>query len=611
MPPALLSLMLARPLLRFITPLLAVGGEQAATGCGCHQIQRLKTLDEVAITASRSLHSTSTRHVRWYMASGAQAFKGFNDEWLDDPLKRAAITGVYACCNFWSMDSSGRLTIDSAGKYSERFEPFLRRGLTVHATGMLNEEAIKSGAALSAIPQLVEFVEQNLLDGVMTDYEPLDESLEHAQAYARFLAAAAAALHRIPGRRREIGLNIADWTILGPGYWPLYMRAGVDFMGSMTPTYSENARNWPYISNLVNISRQNNSPLSAIDIGVASPLQSSGPIGSLCRKAPFNSSIFNLRSFNWSFCNRTMAISDSCPWNETDLTAMLDFAAAIGVTHASIWRSDIDTECLDGTQSWFFGVLARFISGGRREQEKAQATSYSTQFVVPESQRGLKPSHLDPPAAGGECSNSCDPAKPGCPLTVPAAVCADIYATMTGTLSNLIGNGTAADPTGRGVIGRDLPSAALSLLMSQCPQPGGCCAPSMAACVQPPPPPVCDSAMALLRRLGDLPGTSFNAQAFPLIWHTFGPSCFAYGPDREWLLNVMNRSLPMTRAEATSQEVSYTNMYLMSTVNAILLGEIVGGDRGTTAARVGYKMWDEWRSFTAATGGIHEFTSPT
>jgi hypothetical protein len=93
----------------------------------------------------------------------------------------------------------------------------------------------------------------------------------------------------------------------------------------------------------------------------------------------------------------------------------------------------------------------------------------------------------------------------------------------------------------------------------------------MAACVQPPPPPVCDSAMALLRRFGVPPGTSFNGQAFPLIWHTFAPSCFVHGPDREWIFSMINRSLPMTRAQATPQEVSYTNMYLMSTVNAILM----------------------------------------
>ena len=51
--------------------------------------------------------------------------------------------------------------------------------------------------------------------------------------------------------------------------------------------------------------------------------------------------------------------------------------------------------------------------------------------------------------------------------------------------------------------------------------------------------------------------------------------------------------------------------YLMSTVNAILMGEIVGGQRGRISADIGYEMWGEWREFTAGTGGLHEFTSPT
>lgn len=35
-------------------------------------------------------------------------------------------------------------------------------------------------------------------------------------------------------------------------------------------------------------------------------------------------------------------------------------------------------------------------------------------------------------------------------------------------------------------------------------------------------------------------------------------------------------------------------MYLMSTVNAILFGEIVGGARGQRSAAVGYEMFDLW-----------------
>jgi hypothetical protein len=73
---------------------------------------------------------------------------------------------------------------------------------------------------------------------------------------------------------------------------------------------------------------------------------------------------------------------------------------------------------------------------------------------------------------------------------------------------------------------------------------------------------------------------------------------------------MINASLPMSIAESTPQEYSYTNMWLMSTVNSILFGEIVGGERGRIAATVGYKMWEEFYNYTMH-AGIHEFTSPT
>jgi hypothetical protein len=85
------------------------------------------------------------------------------------------------------------------------------------------------------------------------------------------------------------------------------------------------------------------------------------------------------------------------------------------------------------------------------------------------------------------------------------------------------------------------------------------------------------AAYDLLHRFGQDPGTSFGGQAYPLLWHSFNTSCFAKGDARALLFDSINASLPMTKAEATPQEVSYTNMYLMSTVNAILMGEIVGG----------------------------------
>ena len=242
----------------------------------------------------------SKRHVRWYHASGAQADIAVNEAWLSRPERRAAITGAYACCNFFMFNATtGALIADVTGNYSNRFSPFLSRGLSVHAHGMMNEQALKSGAALKAIPDLARFVEANGIDGVLVDYEPLDVSVAHAKLFAQWLSAAAAAVHAIPvpsgSPRKEVGVNIADWSVVSPGLWHFY-NASVDFMATMTPTYSETKRDWPFITSLT----QAISPLAKIDVGVASSLQVSGPPGDHCRGAPFNTTFTD-----WGSCNTT------------------------------------------------------------------------------------------------------------------------------------------------------------------------------------------------------------------------------------------------------------------------------------------------------------------
>eukprot|EP01043_Picozoa_sp_COSAG02_P058598 COSAG02_NODE_7320_length_3063_cov_2.447368_3_plen_347_part_01 len=260
-----------------------------------------------------------------YMASGAMADIALNEAFLSVPSRARAITGAYACCNFWMVNaSSGALIGDTAGNYSERFSPFLKRNLTVHAHGMLNEAALKSGAAMNAIPALAEFVKNNGIDGVLVDYEPLDVTMEHAQLFAKWLEAAAASVHAIPVQagepRKEVGVDIADWSIIGPGFWPLYNATSVDFMATMTPTYGETARDWPYLSSLARAI----APEPRIDIGVASTLQRSGPSGGRCEGAPFNNTFSN-----WSICNTTVSVGGNpftsrdpnCPWNSSSLTA--------------------------------------------------------------------------------------------------------------------------------------------------------------------------------------------------------------------------------------------------------------------------------------------------
>ena len=496
---------------------------------------------------------------------------------------------------------------------------------------MLDEVAVKSGAALNAIPSLVTFIVNNNIHGIVFDYEPIDESEAHAQAYAKFLSAAAAAVHDIPvaagARRKEVAMNVADWTILGEGYWPLYNSTGVDLMITMTPTYYETARDWPYLTTA-------STYTSKIGVGISTTLEPSGPDGGQCSVAPFSTAA---TFTNWTSCNKSMAISDNCPYNATSLSALLGWVNTNKLNHVAVWRNDIDEECHDGTAPFMYTVLADWIAGGGgggKENEGGGMDEHGK--PPPPAANGVKmaskgarapagsatpapapPAAVDPPPAGGECSFSCTYGAASCPLTISGDRCGYMYNLMTGNLQNLIGSGSnssASHPTGGGSSpgSRTLPSAALALLMSQCPQPGGCCAPTMAACVQPPSPPVCNDALELLKRFGGTPGTSFGGQAYPLLWHSFGDSCFAPGTEAgDYLFDAINRSLPMTRAAATPQEVSYTNMYLMSTVNSILMGEIVGGARGAQAARIGYAMWDVWRNYTAAVGGLHEFTSPT
>ena len=80
-------------------------------------------------------------------------------------------------------------------------------------------------------------------------------------------------------------MNIADWTLIAPEFWALYNETGVDFFATMTPTYSYIYSAWPYVTSLAQSFQQ----LGAVDVGIASTLQPSGPAGGRCRGTPFNS----------------------------------------------------------------------------------------------------------------------------------------------------------------------------------------------------------------------------------------------------------------------------------------------------------------------------------
>jgi hypothetical protein len=140
-----------------------------------------------------------------------------------------------------------------------------------------------------------------------------------------------------------------------------------------------------------------------------------------------------------------------------------------------------------------------------------------------------------------------------------------------------------------GLNSRDIPNAALSaLLVSNGTDTTG--------------------AIDLLKKFGTGFGTSFGCQGLP-------PICLGYmdhfnSTDKAWLMAAVRKNMPKTQDAATPQEVSYTNMWLMSTIDSILLGEIAGGDDGAVSASVGYDMLNQWINYTNV-AGIHEFTSPT
>jgi hypothetical protein len=128
----------------------------------------------------------------------------------------------------------------------------------------------------------------------------------------------------------------------------------------------------------------------------------------------------------------------------------------------------------------------------------------------------------------------------------------------------------------------------------------------------------CENAISLLHRFGKSYDMSFGGEAIPAIFYEYCQTCFTGRPaDMAFFTGAINRSLPQTIKDATTQDYSYTNMYLMATITSILFGEmsetiptVVPVERANTAKNVGYTMWDNFYAYTIE-AGIHEFVSPT
>jgi hypothetical protein len=131
----------------------------------------------------------------------------------------------------------------------------------------------------------------------------------------------------------------------------------------------------------------------------------------------------------------------------------------------------------------------------------------------------------------------------------------------------------------------------------------------------------CETAIKLLRQFGTRYDMSFGGESVPAIFYEYFHICFNNSKntnDMNFFIKAINSSLPQSIQSATTQDRSYTNMYLMACITSILFGEMsetipnkIPIERSIVSKNVGYTMWNQFYKYTTTVAGIHEFISPT
>lgn len=205
-----------------------------------------------------------------------------------------------------------------------------KRRLTYHAVFSVAEAAIHSGAAARAAADLVSYAALGGADGLLCDYEPADNyTVAHAAAYGGFLDALAAEAH---AHGLEVGFDVAGWGILD--FWHVWEPLRVDFMTSMSPTYS--AKSVPtdeaFVTEMV---------------GAVGHARAAVGVGSI--PAPgHEDKCSNMKPYLWngsSFAAFTGWLRDTA-----------------GVQDLDVWRCDIDH--YGETAGWFIAAVAAFVGRG-------------------------------------------------------------------------------------------------------------------------------------------------------------------------------------------------------------------------------------------------------
>jgi hypothetical protein len=276
--------------------------------------------------------SCDARGVNWYVASGNVAGNAAL------VASGAPLTGAYLCCGFFAFAPDGSFSLrSSAADWRAQAAVFTRAAAETWAVGSVAEAAVHSGAWAAGLPAAARAAADLLaagLEGVIVDYEPADNYTQaHAAAYGAFLGALAGAVAPL-----RVGIDVADWGILGPAFWPAYSGVGVSRFTSMTPTY-----------NALNVSRNREFvdaalaffPPGAYAAGVGSVLAEGAPA---CGGGDFK-------------------------WTNETFAPFVAFLGARTVEFVDVWRCDIDAPydrgAPDATAPFFTAALARFLGGAR------------------------------------------------------------------------------------------------------------------------------------------------------------------------------------------------------------------------------------------------------
>lgn len=291
----------------------------------------------------RHLGTGSTAAVSWYMPAGTgeQTLA-----WLASAAQLAApagsatqadastiATGVYLCCNQFSIDAGGGLSQPSIAALHTQSSALLQAGLTVHYVMGISNESIASGSWRDglAIASLANTALVSGINGYIVDYEPANNYTEaHARAYADFLTALATAMHQVRGA--SVGFDSAGWGILD--YWGVYNSTGMDIATSMSPTYAytgDGSAQRDFIMKQV----AGGMPLASIGAGIGTMLTSD-------HKPEWQ--------YNWT----APTLSAFAGWLQ----------GTAGVRRMDFWRADIDHNYAPtATQPFVFQSAAAFLSG--------------------------------------------------------------------------------------------------------------------------------------------------------------------------------------------------------------------------------------------------------